>query len=734
MSALPGAIPGRMKATEPKPEKPTISRFFDRSEQRLRWLDTATFWYPARQPDGSERIVRVECETGRIEVLDAPPDAPSGMRRRGATQITFVNRSGTLVELWWLEAGGARKRYARIEDGREVVQRTYVKHRWLVTAPDGTPLGVHEATKEHRRIEITADDATAATPICLAPDGSCRAAVRDHDVWLFAGSDVARLSFDGSADDRYDRLVFSPDGRRLLAWQVRRAADQRMHLVEAGVAGERPRLRSSDYLRPGDRIAHERPRLFDVAGRRAIPIDEALFATPWEITQLRWEPDSSRFTFLYNQRGHQLVRLVAVDAETGAASTLVEERSHTFVDYAQKLAARWLPESGELLWMSERDGWNHLYLLDGKSGAVKRQLTRGSWLVRSIEHVEGARLREVWFTACGLREGEDPYHEHLCRVSLDGDDFVRLTEGDGTHDVELSPGRDYVIDTWSRVDHPPVVEVRRAFDGSRVVELERGSLEHVVAEGWSVPERIVLPGRDGATDIHGILVKPTGFDPARSYPVLEEIYSGPQDQSVPKAWSRLARQQAFAAQGFVVVQIDGMGTNWRSKAFHDVAWQNLEDAGFPDRKRWIRAAAATRPWMDLSRVGIYGGSAGGQAAVRALLDHHDLYRVAVADCGCHDNRLDKAWWNELWLGWPVGEAYERASNVVHAARLQGHLMLIVGELDENVDPVATTQLAGALQRAGKDFELVVVVGAGHGAAETPFGTRKRLEFFARHLL
>jgi dipeptidyl aminopeptidase/acylaminoacyl peptidase len=185
--------------------------------------------------------------------------------------------------------------------------------------------------------------------------------------------------------------------------------------------------------------------------------------------------------------------------------------------------------------------------------------------------------------------------------------------------------------------------------------------------------------------------------------------------------------------GFVVVQVDGMGTNWRGKKFHDVCWKNLKDAGFADRIAWIRAAAATRPWMDLSRIGIYGGSAGGQSAMRALIDHHDFYRVAVADCGCHDNRMDKIWWNELWMGWPVDESYARSSNVVDAARLQGRLMLVVGELDQNVDPASTMQASAALVRAGIEHELVVVPGAGHGAAETPYGSRKRLEFLRRHL-
>jgi dipeptidyl aminopeptidase/acylaminoacyl peptidase len=267
-----------------------------------------------------------------------------------------------------------------------------------------------------------------------------------------------------------------------------------------------------------------------------------------------------------------------------------------------------------------------------------------------------------------------------------------------------------------------------------LVDAERGDASALVAAGWTLPERLVAKGRDGTTDIYGILIRPAGLDPARRYPVIEEIYAGPQDAHVPKAFGRLIRQHTIAELGFIVVQIDGMGTNWREKKFHDVCWKNLADAGFPDRKPWIHAAAAKRPWMDLTRVGIYGGSAGGQNAMRALLDHGDFYHVAVADCGCHDNRMDKLWWNELWLGWPVDESYARNSNVTDAHKLQGNLLLVVGELDENVDPASTMQVVHALEKADKDFELLVMAGTGHGAAETPYGSRRRMDFLVRHLM
>ncbi|HZN66446.1 MAG TPA: S9 family peptidase, partial [Tepidisphaeraceae bacterium] len=254
------------------------------------------------------------------------------------------------------------------------------------------------------------------------------------------------------------------------------------------------------------------------------------------------------------------------------------------------------------------------------------------------------------------------------------------------------------------------------------------------AAGGRFPHRFVAKGRDGVTDIYGIIHRPRDFDPSRRYPVIESIYAGPQSAHVPKSFRARHGQQRLADRGLIVVQIDGMGTSHRSKQFHDVCWKNLGDAGLPDRIAWMKAASAKHPEMDLSRVGVYGGSAGGQNALGALLFHGDFYDAAVADCGCHDNRMDKVWWNEQWMGWPVGPEYAASSNVTHAHKLQGKLMLIVGELDRNVDPASTMQVANALVRADKDFDLLVIPGAGHGAGSGPYGRRRTEEFFVRHLL
>jgi len=677
-----------------------------------------------------------------------------GARRRsvGGSDETFIffrNQTEADLDLFWIDHGGQDRSYGVLRAGQTIRRQTYAGHVWTLRAAGGDCFGVYQGEidpgvvvvlPEHRRVE--AADEPRERPErgrggrAEAPDGKRAAFIRDHNVFLTrdAGGPVA-LSDDGREGHTYQGpLQWSPDSRRLVALRTQVAPRRKIHIIESSPADQvQPKLQTHDYAKPGDEIDHPRPVIFDVASGEQTQIDDALFPNPWSIDQFHWAPDSSAVFFRYVERGHQVVRVIRVDAASGEARVIVDERSPTFVDYAHKNFLHFLDGSGELIWMSERDGWNHLYLCDAAGTRPPRQITRGAWVVRGVDRVDEAR-REIHFRAGGIDPQQDPYYEHYCRVNIDDGAVVRLTEGDGTHRIEPSPDGRYLIDRWSRVDQPPVTELRRASDGGLVCELERADAEALRAEGWQAPERFEAPGRDGRTPIYGIICRPTNFDPHRKYPVIEHIYAGPHGAHTPKEFRAALGHQQMAELGFVVVQLDGMGTSQRSKAFHDVCWQNLADAGFPDRIAWMRAAAAERPWMDLERVGIYGGSAGGQNAMRALLDHGDFYKVAVADCGCHDNRMDKIWWNELWMGWPVGPQYEASSNVAHADRLTGKLLLIVGELDTNVDPASTMQVVSALVKANKDFDLLVMPGTGHGAAESAYASRRRQDYFVRHLI
>jgi dipeptidyl aminopeptidase/acylaminoacyl peptidase len=669
-----------------------------------------------------------------------PLEAEPRPSREGGQEswVRFRNRTAGEVEIVWVAGDGHYQVYATVPAGGEHLQSTYAGHVWLARTRSGAPLGVVEAPIGGG--EVVLDGTPPAAPPARvdpdrSPDGAWRAIIRDHNLWLRPRSgEPVQLSTDGRADDAYQLPVaWSPDSTRLAALRVQPGQNRTITLVESSPADQlQPKVRVVPYAKPGDRIAHPRPQLFLVGERRQVPVGEGLFPEPWSIDELRWNPDGRAFTFAYNQRGHQLLRIIAVDGTSGATRAIVEERSPTFIDYAGKRFCEYLDATHELIWMSERDGWNHLYLYDAASGAVEHQITRGAWVVRGVDRVD-PESRRIWFRAGGLRPGEDPYLVHHARVDFDGGNLVVLTEGAGTHDLAWSPDHRFAIDTWSRADAPPVSVLRDGETGRALRTLERADASALTAAGWQLPEPAVAKGRDGVTDIHGLVWKPRHLDAGRRYPVIECIYAGPQSAYVPKAFLATSQQQRLADLGFVVVMCDCLGTSQRSKAFHDVCWKNLGDAGLPDRIPWIRAAAASRPYMDLDRVGIYGGSAGGQNALRALLVHPEFYKAGVADCGCHDNRMDKIWWNELWMGWPVGPHYAEQSNVTQAHRLQGRLLLIVGELDDNVDPASTLQVADALIKAGKDFELLVVPGAGHGAGSQPYGRRRMEEFFARTL-
>jgi dipeptidyl-peptidase-4 len=563
---------------------------------------------------------------------------------------------------------------------------------------------------------------------------------RNNNVWYRdASGQETQISTTGTDDSPFSNITYpSPDNKFVVVFQSTPAQDHTVHEVESSPYDQvQPRLHQFQYLKPGDNVTIDRPRMFDLAIMREVSTDNALFENPYQLYSLNggWSADGSEFRFIYNQRGHQIVRIVGMSTK-GDVRAIVEEKSDTFVDYSQKLYYRELSGSNsssgssELIWASERDGWNHLYLYNLSSGSVRNQITKGEWVVRSVDYVDETK-RQIWIKVLGAVTGQDPYYAHLARVNFDGSDFKILTAGDGDHSWYFNENRSVFTDTWSRMDMAEKTVTRDAETGNKTADVSEGNLDGLL---WPVPERFAAPGRDNSTLIYGLIFRPYEMDNSTHYPVIEKIYAGPHDFFVPKAYMSHDEAHRLANQGFVVVLIDGMGTNWRSKAFHDVCHKNLKDAGYPDRIAWMKAAASTRPWMDISRVGVYGGSAGGQNAMAALLFHNDFYSVAAADCGCHDNRMDKLWWNEAWMGYPVDQSYEDSSNVVNAGKLEGSLLLTVGELDTNVDPASTMQVVNALTQWDKDFDLVVIPGGEHGVATTnSYALRRTRDFLYRKL-
>ncbi len=573
-----------------------------------------------------------------------------------------------------------------------------------------------------------------------SPDGKWTAFVKGNNVFLKApeGEQEIQLSADGVEGNAYGPFMWAPDSQTLVAFRVEPGDNREVYLIESSPAGGgRAKFSSRPYALPGDRFATYELNLFDVAGRKQTKPEVDKLEMEWQTPQLHWSQDQRYFAYEKVDRGHQRFRVIAVDSHTGRVRNLIDERTETFIwtAHTENLGlsiVTWLDKSDDFIYASERDGWRHLYFVEGVTGEIRNQITKGEWVVRGIDRVD-EEAKQIWFHASGRNADQDPYLIHYYRVNFDGSGLVVLTEGNGNHTVQYSPDRKYLIDTYSRVDMPPVHELRRVSDGSLVCALEKADISELVAKGWTAPEVFVAKGRDGKTDIWGIICRPKDFDPARKYPVIEQIYAGPQSAYVPKSFSPFSRFTSLTDLGFVVVQIDGMGTAFRSKAFHDVCWHDLKDAGFPDRILWHQAAAAKHPWYDVTRVGVYGGSAGGQNAAGALLFHPDFYKVGAAGCGCHDNRMDKASWNEQWMGYPVGPCYAECSNIENASRLRGKLLLIVGELDDNVPPESTMRFVDALIKANKDFDMLVVPGARHGMGGA-YGQRRLEDFFVRHLL
>ncbi len=570
-----------------------------------------------------------------------------------------------------------------------------------------------------------------------SPDGLWEAFILNYNVALrwVGEDDFTLLSQDGSEGNGYAHrsMRWSPDSKRLAAYRVIPGYQREVHYVESSPEDQlQPKHSTMVYAKPGDVLDKEQPVVFDVGARLQIDIDDALFPNAYSLSRLVWREDSRKLMLEYNQRGHQAFRIIEVDAASGEARAVISEEPKTFFDYSGKKFREDLNDGEEIVWMSERDGWNHLYLYDGATGGVKNQITEGDWVVQGVDSVD-VENRQIWFQASGVNPNQDPYFVHNYRINFDGSGMVAFTEANGTHSVSFSPDGEYYVDRWSRVDQPPVAELRRTSDQEMILELERGDASALLATGWQFPEVFVAKGRDGVTDIWGIIIRPTNFDSDRQYPVIEYIYAGPHSSHVPKSFSTQRGMQALAELGFIVAQMDGMGTSNRSKAFHDVSWKNLGDAGFPDRILWHRAAASSHSEYDISNVGIYGNSAGGQNSLGAMLFHPEFYKVAVSTSGCHDNRMDKIWWNELWMSWPLGPHYDASSNVVNAHKLQGKLFLLVPEMDTNVDPSSTMQVVDALIEANKDFDFMVVPGANHGSGGS-FGVRKRNDFFVRHIL
>jgi dipeptidyl aminopeptidase/acylaminoacyl peptidase len=726
------------------------------------WFHNNTrFWYRNDLPGGAKEFIALDVNRGVREAafdhqklaaaLSKATGAPYQSDRLPIDSIEFVDRAQVI-----------RFRVGEVTWSCDLASYVCSRFEAALPLPNATPARLAPVSAEHEdlaRLESPWPDelvpSSEAAPqqqkdqrrdpreqpenrARPSPDGKWVARINDNNVFVRSQEDGKewQLSQDGKPGLTYGMLHWAPGSRTLVAFRIEPGDEKEVYLIESSPReGGRARLHTRRYALPGDKFASYELNLFDMANRQQTKpkVDRIDLGVP----RLRWQRDGHTFAYVKTNRGHQRFRVIEVDTQSGKARNLIDEEAKTFIWTAHTetvplTPVNWLERTEEIIYASERDGWRHLYLIDARAGEIKNQITKGEYVVRGIDRIDEAN-RQIWFRASGKNEDQDPYLLHHYRVDFDGTNLVALTEGNGNHTVQYSPDGKYLVDTYSRVDMPPVHELRRSSDGKLVCELEKADITELEVNGWKPPEVFVAKGRDAKTDIWGVIYRPSHLDPSKKYPVIEQIYAGPQGSFVPKTFNTARRFAALTELGFIVVQIDGMGTANRSKAFHDVCWKNLKDAGFPDRILWHRAVAKKYPYYDLDRVGIYGGSAGGQNSTAALLFHPEFYKVAVSGCGCHDNRMDKASWNEQWMGYPVGPQYAECSNITNAHKLQGKLLLIVGEMDTNVPPESTMRLVDALIKAGKDFDLLVVPGAGHGMGGA-YGNRRLQDFFVRHLL
>lgn len=696
---------------------------------RPQWIgEGAEFWFERRTPEGRDYVL-VDAASGRTQPLF---DHDLLVQRLAAATGKALTRQD--LRLRSLKMDDKTRRLEFTHDGRD----------WRFDPA----AGVLEP-----RAETDTDKSVTS------PDGRWRALVRDGDLYVVSTADGSerRMTQDGQAAPYATPLInlndmvaqgtsqpkvgpaveWSPDSRYIATYRIDRDHARRLSLVQSTPKdGGAPRVLDYLYTLTGDAESPTAEGLFFEVetGRRipmAVPAEPVLYyGGPW----YEWSADSRAVFERVPARGYGAMQLRRVEAATGEARTLTEDRSDTYVDFYGHFWS-YDDKSDTHFWTADPTGYAHVYAIDARTGE-RRQLTSGDWRARSVAGVDHAAGR-VLVVGSGREAGRDPYLRSLYAVPARGGRPRLLTPEPLDHDVSASPDGRYFVDNMSTIDQPTRSVLRRASDGRIVMELGRADVSAYLAAGYRLPEPFQTVAADGVTPIYGALFKPADFDPAKRYPIIEDIYTGPHYVMTPKSFetAMIGRNANSIAQlGVVAVTIDGRGTWGRSRAFQQVAYKNLHGVGLEDHIAGIRAVAAERPWMDAERVGIYGFSAGGYDVVRAMTRHPEFYKVGVTASGNHDNRLDKAMWNEQWMGKDLGPLYDENSNITWAPRLEGRLFVAHGELDENVPPAASLRLVDALIKANKDFDFLMVPNADHFLDAVPYYQRRRWDFFVRELL
>jgi dipeptidyl aminopeptidase/acylaminoacyl peptidase len=603
----------------------------------------------------------------------------------------------------------------------------------------------------------------------LSPDGSKVAYVEDYNLWVrdLASGDATQLTFDGTEHYGYATnnagwirddepvLLWSPDSSKIASFRHdgRQVGEMALYTTQVG----HPEVDTWKYPLPGDEHIFMIERLVIHVGPEPRQVWLDMPADPHRSTtadhvadfdgrflDVEWAADSQSLAFISSSRDHKSATLQVADANTGAVREVFNETVETYYESGQgDQSWRYFPERDQFLWYSERDNWGHLYLYDLQSGELQQQLTSGDWTVLRVLHVD--RENEQLFFLGSNREPGDPYFHYLYRIDFDGSNLLNLTPEPGHHVISFSESGEYFVDRVSTPVQAPTVRVRDR-DGNELMLLESADISALEESGWVPPQPFTVKARDGLTDLYGLLYQPSNLDTSKSYPVLNYLYPGPQTGSVGSRSFRASRndKQALAELGFIVVEVDAMGTPGRSKSFHDAYYGNMGDNGLPDQITTIRQLAERNPWMDLDRVGIWGHSGGGFASTAGILRYPDFYKVAVSGAGNHDNRNYEDDWAEKWQG--LLEVYDETgadgrqttnydnqANQLLAENLEGKLLLAHGLLDDNVHPSNTLLVVQALIEAEKDFDLLLLPDARHGFGNRRYFMKRRWDYFVRHL-
>jgi dipeptidyl aminopeptidase/acylaminoacyl peptidase len=732
------------------------------------WIEQSDrFWYRIRRPSGTA-FVLVDPERDLQEPAFDHAQLAAALSRASGT--AYDPTALPFEEIEFVEGEGA-VRFTVGETTWECTLESY-DCRQVEGKAEAEPGGL--ASPDGKRVALTRDHNVF---VRSRETGEERQLTTDGEQWYAYGSKP-----DGRGTNVADVLLerknppvalWSPDSRKLVTSRL----DERMIpelYVQQTVLPEgsyRPILHRYRYAQVGDEhIAMAELVVIDVESGTVLRVDyepiPSSYMSPLELRRVWWDADSANVYFIHEERNHRTLHLVAVDVGTGQARTLLTESGTTVIDVAptpfiEAPSVRIIGKGLEFIWYSTRDGWGHLYLYDGASGELKTRLTSGPWVVHEIVHVDEDG-RWVYFLAGGKEERQDPYRRHLYRVRLEGSDLELLTPEDLDHAVTFSPSGRYFVDSASRVDAVPG-SILCSADGRVIRRLEEGDVTMLQALGWRFPEPFSVKARDGMTDLYGLIVRPSTFDPTKTYPVIDSIYPGPQILRTPRRFLGSQGElglgqflfwhdQAMAELGFIVVTIDGQGTPYRSKAFMDVAAGERfgEAGGLADHVAGLRQLGARDSSLDLSRVGIYGHSGGGYASARAILQFPEFYKVAVSSAGNHDQHGYLSDWGERYIGLVDGDNYRDQANYHLAKNLRGKLLLVYGQLDDNVPPALTLQLVDALIRANKDFDLLVLPHCDHAFIDFregrekyeslsrrrthPYFVRRRWDYFVRHLL